>query len=32
MSEMPVAHLADDGRGCGLEEHLRGTARRAGER
>ena len=26
MAERPVAHLAEDGRVHGLEEHLRGTA------
>lgn len=31
MSGMPVAHVAGDGRGCGLEEHLWETAERAGD-
>jgi CRISPR-associated endonuclease/helicase Cas3 len=31
MDDAPVAHLAEDGRQHGLEEHLRGTAERAGE-
>lgn len=29
MTERPVAHLAEDGRVHGLEEHLRGTAENA---
>lgn len=31
MNKIPVAHLAEDGRVHGLEEHLRGTAERAGD-
>ena len=31
MSVLFVAHLAEEGRVHGLEEHLRGTAKRAGE-
>ncbi len=31
MNKEPIAHVAEDGRVYGLEEHLRGTAERASE-